>query len=159
SFAATYTLIYAFLTKNSLSKTAEALKKEVKGVVVLKDGVKPEGPSLDDILRQWKTQQKKRASYVHYSIPECPPLLITLRPSKDDCTSSSVAEISHIHLTLFKASDSSSSGSSDSDKERSKRKAKAKARREKAESSSDSNGTQARSSVQHTAHSMTRFFQ
>jgi hypothetical protein len=63
SFTATYTLIYAFLTQKSLAKTAQALKKEVKDVVVLKDGVKPEGPSLDEILQQWKiTQQNKSAS-------------------------------------------------------------------------------------------------
>lgn len=62
NMAAIYTLIYTFLVQKSLTKTAQALKKEVKGVVVLKDGVKPEGPSLVDILHEWRMQQSKQAS-------------------------------------------------------------------------------------------------
>lgn len=71
SLAAIYTLIYTFLVQKSLTKTAQALKKEVKGVVVLKDGVKPEGPSLVDILHEWRMQQSKQASCVHLTFPGC----------------------------------------------------------------------------------------
>lgn len=57
---ATYTLIYAFLADKSLKKTAQALKKEVRDVVVLKDGLKLESPSLEVILQQWKTQEEQK---------------------------------------------------------------------------------------------------
>jgi len=66
-----YTLIYTFLVQNSLTKTAQALKKEVKDVVVLKDGVNPEGPSLNKILHYWKTHQRKQALCVLLAVPGC----------------------------------------------------------------------------------------
>jgi len=60
SSAEKYTLIYTFLVQNSLTKTAQALKREVKDVAVLKDGVNPKGPSLNKILHDWKTHQRKQ---------------------------------------------------------------------------------------------------
>lgn len=56
---ATYTLIYSFLTERSHTKAAEAVKKAAKEIVVLKDGMKPDGPSLPEILKQWKAQKKE----------------------------------------------------------------------------------------------------
>jgi hypothetical protein len=47
------------LTEKSLTKTAQALKKEVRDVVVLKDGLSPESPSLDVILQQWTSREKQ----------------------------------------------------------------------------------------------------
>ena len=59
---ATYTYIYAFLVKQEHKKAADALKKVVKDVVVLKDGMEPEGPSLDAIIKEWKELKEKAAS-------------------------------------------------------------------------------------------------
>jgi len=59
---ATYTLIYSFLNQRSHTKAAEALKKAAKDIVVLKDGVKHDGPSLPDILKQWKLLKKSQDS-------------------------------------------------------------------------------------------------
>jgi hypothetical protein len=69
---ATYTLIYAFLTDKSLTKTAQALKKEVRDVVVLKDGLKPESPSLDVILQQWKSREEQTNKPI-----ACVPMIIS----------------------------------------------------------------------------------
>ncbi|KAF9014032.1 hypothetical protein BDQ17DRAFT_437403 [Cyathus striatus] len=57
NLATTYTLIYSFLTKQSQTKAAEAVKKAAKGVVVLKDDIKVDGPQLDEIIRQWKAAE------------------------------------------------------------------------------------------------------
>ncbi|KAF8205661.1 hypothetical protein K438DRAFT_517742 [Mycena galopus ATCC 62051] len=54
NLATTYTLIHAFLTKQSHSKAAEALKKAAKDVVILKDSLSIDGPQLDEIIREWK---------------------------------------------------------------------------------------------------------
>ncbi|PSR77639.1 hypothetical protein PHLCEN_2v7829 [Hermanssonia centrifuga] len=59
NLAATYTLIYSFLTKHSHTKAAEALKKSAKDVVVLKDNMEVDGPSLDRIVKEWKTLAPK----------------------------------------------------------------------------------------------------
>jgi hypothetical protein len=53
-FAAIYTLIHAFLTKNSHTKAAQAVKKAAKEVVILQDEIDIEGPQLDEIIAQWK---------------------------------------------------------------------------------------------------------
>ena len=53
-FAAIYTLIHAFLMKNSHTKAAQAVKKAAKEVVILKDDIDIEGPHLDEIIAQWK---------------------------------------------------------------------------------------------------------
>ncbi len=58
-YAATYTYIYAFLVKQEQRKAAEALKRAVKDVVVLKDGVEAEGPSLERIIKEWKEWKEK----------------------------------------------------------------------------------------------------
>jgi hypothetical protein len=50
----TYSLIHAFLVKHAHVKAAQALKNSAKKFLILKDGVVPEGPSLDDIVRSWK---------------------------------------------------------------------------------------------------------
>ena len=55
SFAAIYSLIHAFLTKNSHTKAAQAVKKAAKEVVILKDDIDLEGPQLDEIIAQWKS--------------------------------------------------------------------------------------------------------
>jgi len=57
-FVVTYTLIHAFLTKQEHTKAADALKKAAKDVVVIKDGLEPEGPSLEEIISQWKANAK-----------------------------------------------------------------------------------------------------
>lgn len=57
TFLATYTLIYDFLRKQSHSKAADALRKEAKAVVTLKDA-NTEGPALDEIIKQWKKSKK-----------------------------------------------------------------------------------------------------
>ncbi|KIL69971.1 hypothetical protein M378DRAFT_68989, partial [Amanita muscaria Koide BX008] len=54
---ATYTLIYTFLTKRSHTKAAEAVKKAAKDVVVLKGELIQDGPTLDEIIREWKGRQ------------------------------------------------------------------------------------------------------
>ncbi|KAI0672858.1 hypothetical protein C8Q78DRAFT_684222 [Trametes maxima] len=59
NLAATYASIYSFLLKKEHTKAAEALKKAVKDVVVLKDGVGSEGPSLDVIVKEWKEFKAK----------------------------------------------------------------------------------------------------
>lgn len=51
---ATYTLIYSFLKKQSQTKAAEAVKNAAKDVVVLKDGVKVDGPSMEEVVKMWK---------------------------------------------------------------------------------------------------------
>lgn len=51
---ATYTLIYSFLKKQSHSKAAEAVKNAAKEFVVLKDSIKVDGPSLDEVVKTWK---------------------------------------------------------------------------------------------------------
>ena len=51
----TYTLIYSFLKKQSHSKAAEAVKNAAKDVVVLKDSIELDGPSLDEVVKTWKT--------------------------------------------------------------------------------------------------------
>lgn len=58
-YAATYTYVYAFLVKQGQKKAAEALKKAAKDVVVLKDGVEAEGPSLERIVKEWKELKEK----------------------------------------------------------------------------------------------------
>ena len=57
--AATYTHIHAFLVKQKHSKAAGALRKAVKEVVVLKEDVKIDGPSLDDIIKEWQDLKAK----------------------------------------------------------------------------------------------------
>lgn len=59
-FTATYTLIHAFLTKQSHIKAAQAVKKAAKEVVILKDDVELEGPQLDEIIRDWKAASQKK---------------------------------------------------------------------------------------------------
>ncbi|KAI0333601.1 hypothetical protein GY45DRAFT_273993 [Cubamyces sp. BRFM 1775] len=61
NLAATYTYIYSFLLKKEHNKAAEALKKAVKDVVVLKDGMESSGPSLDVIIKEWKEFKEKAA--------------------------------------------------------------------------------------------------
>ncbi len=48
--------------KQEHRKAAEALKKAVKDVVVLKEGAEAEGPSLDVILKEWKDMKEKAAA-------------------------------------------------------------------------------------------------
>lgn len=55
SAAATYTLIYSFLKKNSHAKAADAIRKAAKDVVALEGDMDVDGPSLDEIIKQWQT--------------------------------------------------------------------------------------------------------
>ena len=48
--------------KQEHKKAADALKKAVKDIVVLKDGMEAEGPSLDAIIKEWKELKEKAAS-------------------------------------------------------------------------------------------------
>lgn len=61
SLTATYTLIHSFLTRQSHTKAADALKKAAKEIVVLKDGIDVEGPQLDEIVKQWKQLVNEKA--------------------------------------------------------------------------------------------------
>ena len=61
---ATYGLIHAFLKSQSLTKAADALRKSVKDVIVLHDDVKQEGPSLHEIIVEWKKLKEKADEYV-----------------------------------------------------------------------------------------------
>ena len=61
-FAATYTLIYSFLTKQSHLKAAQALKKAAKDVVVLGEEVDAEGPQLDIIIEEWRQFHAKKST-------------------------------------------------------------------------------------------------
>ncbi len=47
--------------KQEHKKAAEALKKAVKDVVVLKEGME-EGPSLDAIIKEWKELKEKKSA-------------------------------------------------------------------------------------------------
>jgi hypothetical protein len=51
--SATYSLIYSFLTKHAHAKAALAVKKAAKDVVELDQPVM-EGPTLDEIVGEWK---------------------------------------------------------------------------------------------------------
>lgn len=66
---ATYSLIHSFLTERSHFKAAEAVKKAVKGVIVIQSGDQ-DGPTLPTILSQWKKltadQKGATAPYVWY---------------------------------------------------------------------------------------------
>ena len=55
-YAATYTLIYSFLKKQSHTKAADALKKAAKDVVALDDAMDADSTTLDEIVKQWKAQ-------------------------------------------------------------------------------------------------------
>ncbi|KAG1756312.1 uncharacterized protein EDB91DRAFT_7053 [Suillus paluster] len=57
NLAVTYSLIYAFLKKQSQTKAADAVKKAARSVIVLKDDFKLEGPHLDEIVKRWKESQ------------------------------------------------------------------------------------------------------
>ena len=61
-------MIHAFLTKQLHTKAAQAVKRAAKEVVVLKDDIELEGPQLDEIIKQWKSDsQKKESSWVFVS--------------------------------------------------------------------------------------------
>ncbi|TBU65470.1 hypothetical protein BD310DRAFT_864148, partial [Dichomitus squalens] len=98
NLASTYTYIYTFLVKQEHNKAAYALKKAVKDVVVLKDGVNPEGPSLERIIKEWKELKEKAAGEVSSESSDS---------DSDDSDSSSEES----------SSSSDSSDSSDSDSE------------------------------------------
>lgn len=164
SFLDTYTLIYAFLTQKSLTKAANALKKEVKDVVVLKDGVKHEGPSLEDIINQWKGGQKKDSiSYVRYRRAILYVLNTPSSPESDsDCTSLLLFFPSC--LTQTKASDSSSSDSdseSTNDDNSSRAKVEPQAKKKdhkKPDDPSDSSGTYYRNQLRCLSELLIRLF-
>ncbi|KAI0780574.1 hypothetical protein BD413DRAFT_498216 [Trametes elegans] len=100
NLAATYSHIYSFLLKKEHTKAAEALKKAVKNVVVLKDGVGPEGPSLDQIVKEWKELKAKAA---------------VAKKSSDSSDSESEAESSSAESSSDPSSDSSDDDDSDED--------------------------------------------
>lgn len=53
--AATYTLVYAFLKKHKHVKVARSFKRAVKSVVVLREPADSSAPSLEDIVKHWKS--------------------------------------------------------------------------------------------------------
>jgi len=55
-------LIHAFLTKQLHTKAAQAVKRAAKEVVILKDGIELEGPQLNEIIKQWKSDSQKKDS-------------------------------------------------------------------------------------------------
>lgn len=109
---ATYALIYSFLSTRSHEKAAAAVKKAVKDIVVLKDNVVVDGPSLDEIVRWWKVKKEADAlvkptsftfrSYTDRSV--C---------SKDQ--SSSDSDCKNPHLPCVISCCDSNAASSDSD--------------------------------------------
>ena len=76
---ATYTLIHAFLIKRSHEKAAAALKKAARDIVVLEDGVDADGPSLDEILEEWKGL-KAKADTLYVLAPPCAPVAVSREP-------------------------------------------------------------------------------
>ena len=50
------------MVQQKQTRAAEALKNAVKDVVVLKDEVKAKGPSLGQIIKEWKDLKAKAAS-------------------------------------------------------------------------------------------------
>lgn len=58
SIAATYTLIYSFLSKRSHVKAAQAVKKAAKDLISLED-ITLEDPQLDTIVDEWRKSHPK----------------------------------------------------------------------------------------------------
>lgn len=50
----TYKLVHAFLAERSHKKVASALKQAVNGVATIEDGADYRGPTLQQILKEWK---------------------------------------------------------------------------------------------------------
>jgi hypothetical protein len=50
----TYKLVHAFLAERSHKKVASALKQAVNGIATIEDGVDHKGPTLQQILKEWK---------------------------------------------------------------------------------------------------------
>jgi len=105
NLASTYTLIHAFLTKHSHTKAAQAVKKAVKEVVILKDGVEIEGPQLDEIIVEWKLLVANKKS-----TPD-----LDSDSSSSSSSSSSNRKTKKVKGIKKKASPSSSSSSSQAD--------------------------------------------
>jgi len=49
-----YTLIHSFLKDRSHTKAASALKKAVTGVITIDGGAEHKGPTLQEILEEWR---------------------------------------------------------------------------------------------------------
>jgi hypothetical protein len=52
--AYTYKLVHTFLAERSHKKAASALKQAVNGIATIEDGVDHKGPTLQQILKEWK---------------------------------------------------------------------------------------------------------
>ncbi|KAF8844812.1 hypothetical protein BDN67DRAFT_962251 [Paxillus ammoniavirescens] len=102
--AATYTLIYNFLRKQSHRKAAEAVKKAAKDSVVLRDDIEQEGPQLEDIVKQWKAKQNAKSE-----VPDS-----SSESSSDESDSSSDSDSTSSSGSNTSSSSDSSSGSSSS---------------------------------------------
>ncbi|KAK2466730.1 hypothetical protein APHAL10511_000988 [Amanita phalloides] len=100
----TYNLIYTFLTKHDHIKAAQALKKAAKHVVVLKDGLLSDGPSLDQIVQEWK-EFKAHAS-------ASPSSQSSSDPSSEESSSSSDSEPAKLKTVSRSKSDSDSDSDS-----------------------------------------------
>lgn len=57
---ATYTLIYRFLKQQSQNKAAEEVKKAAKAFIILRDDIEQEGPSLEDIIKEWRAKENTK---------------------------------------------------------------------------------------------------
>ncbi|KAF8509686.1 hypothetical protein JB92DRAFT_492384 [Gautieria morchelliformis] len=66
--AATYTLVYSFLTARSHEKAAAAVKKAAKDIVVLKDNVTVNEAPLDEIVKWWKAKREADAKNISSSV-------------------------------------------------------------------------------------------
>ncbi|KIK94288.1 hypothetical protein PAXRUDRAFT_828150 [Paxillus rubicundulus Ve08.2h10] len=106
NIAATYTLVYNFLKKQSHRKAAEAVKKAAKDFVVLRDDIEQEGPQLEDIVKQWKAKQNAK--------PEAPDS--SSESSSDESDSSSDSDSVASSSSILSSSSDSSSGSTSSSK-------------------------------------------
>ncbi|KAI0373017.1 hypothetical protein BV20DRAFT_1014341, partial [Pilatotrama ljubarskyi] len=142
NLAATYAYIYSFLIQRGHQKAADALKKDAKGVVVLKDGVKPDGPSLDVIVKEWKELKEKAATDSSSDSDSD-----SDSSSEDSSSSSSSSSSSDSSDSDSDAdSDSSSSSSSSSNAVSAKPKAQSKASKSAAAKATSSEPTKVKAS-------------
>ncbi|KAG2061497.1 hypothetical protein BDR06DRAFT_946942 [Suillus hirtellus] len=101
NLAVTYSLIYAFLKQQSQTKAADAVKKAARNIIVLKDDLKLEGSSLDEIVKQWKESHADDSSSDSDSSDD----------SSDDSSTSSSSDSSSSSSDSTSGDDSDSSSS------------------------------------------------
>lgn len=110
NIAVTYSLIYAFLKKQSQTKAADAVKKAARNVIILKDDLQLEGPHLDEIVKQWKESQAADSSSESDSSDD----------SSDDSSTSSSSDSSSSSSESTSGLDEADSSSSESESDNKK---------------------------------------